>query len=70
MSVLIWHEILLTNFQRRVQYSRASVAALCTVLWMTMLSYGNIQYSGTCQTETSQPIATKFCVIDHVGEVS
>jgi hypothetical protein len=34
------------------------------------LSYGNMRFSGTCQTETPQPINMKFCTIDYVGEIT
>jgi hypothetical protein len=50
--------------------SRASAAALSTVLRTTTLSYGNMRFSGTCQAETPQPIKMKFCTIDEVGEVT
>jgi hypothetical protein len=43
-----------------------SAAALSHVLWTTTLSYGNMRFSGTCQTETSQPI--NFCTIDYIGK--
>jgi hypothetical protein len=35
-----------------------------------MLSYGNMQFSGTCPPETPQPIKKKFCTIDIVGEIN
>jgi hypothetical protein len=50
--------------------SRASAAALSTVLRTTMLSYGNMRFSGTCPAETPQQIKMKFCKIDYVGEVT
>jgi hypothetical protein len=45
--------------------SRASAAALSTLLRTTTLSYGNTQFSGTCPAETPKPIKMKFCVIDY-----
>jgi hypothetical protein len=50
--------------------SRASAAALSTVLRTTTLSYGNMPFSGTCPAETPQPIMIKFCTIDYVGDVT
>jgi hypothetical protein len=37
---------------------------------MTMLSYGNMQFAGTSQTETPQPINKKVCTIDNVSKVA
>jgi hypothetical protein len=50
--------------------SRASAAALSTVLRTTSLSYGKIRFSGICPAETPQLIAMKLCTNDYVGEVS
>jgi hypothetical protein len=50
--------------------SRASAAALSTVLRTTTLSYANMPFSGACPAETPQPINMKFCTIDYVGEVT
>jgi hypothetical protein len=51
--------------------SRASAAALSIVLRKTMLSYGNMRFSGTSLTKTPKPINMKFCTIDHkVSEVT
>ena len=50
--------------------SRASAAALSTVLRTTTLSYGNMRFSGTCPAETPQPIKMKFCTIHYVGELT
>ena len=49
------------------QLSRASAAALSTVLRTTTLSYGNMRFSGIRPAETPQPIKMKFCTIDYVG---
>jgi hypothetical protein len=40
--------------------SRASEAALSTVLRTTTLSYGNMRFSGNCPAETPQLIKMKF----------
>ena len=50
--------------------SRASAAALSTVLRTTTLSYGNMRFSGIRPAETPQPIKMKFCTIDYVGELT
>ena len=50
--------------------SRASAAALCTVLRTTSLSEGNIRLLGVRQTETPWPIKTKSCTIDYVGKIT
>jgi hypothetical protein len=50
--------------------SRASAAALSTVLRTNTLSYANMRFSATCPAETPQPIQMKFCMIDYVGEVT
>jgi hypothetical protein len=48
--------------------SRASAAALSTVLRTTTLSYGNMPFSGTCPPETPQPIKMKYSrLITSVG---
>jgi hypothetical protein len=44
--------------------SRASVAALRTMLWTTMHLQGNMRLSGTCSAEAHQPKNMKFCTID------
>jgi hypothetical protein len=54
--------------KERTESSRASAAALSTVLRTTTLSYGNMPFSGTCPAQTSQPIKMKFCMTDHVAE--
>jgi hypothetical protein len=46
--------------------SRASAAALSTVLRTTTLSHGNMRFSCTCPAETPQPIKMKFCTTDNV----
>jgi hypothetical protein len=51
------------------QPSRASAAALSTVLRTTMLSYRNIRFSGTSQIETFQPIVTKLCTMNYVSKI-
>jgi hypothetical protein len=73
---------LLDLFQRRLSFafmeffllvwvaSRASAAALSTMLRTTTLSYGNMRFSGTCPTETSQPIKMKVCTTDYVGKIT
>jgi hypothetical protein len=50
--------------------SRASAAALSTMLRTTTLSYGNRRFAGTCPAETPQPIKSKFRMIDYVGEIT
>jgi hypothetical protein len=50
--------------------SRASAAALGTVLRTTTLSYRNMRFSGTCLAETPQSIRMKFCMIDYVGKIT
>ena len=50
--------------------SRASAAALSTVLRTTTLSYGNMRFSGTRPAETPQLIKMKFCTIDYVGKIT
>ena len=50
--------------------SRASAAALSTVLRTTTLSYGNMRFSGIHPAETPEPIKMKFCKIDYVGELT
>ena len=50
--------------------SRASAAALSTVLRTTTLSYGNMRFSAIRPAETPQPIKMKFCTIDYVGELT
>jgi hypothetical protein len=50
--------------------SRASAAALSTVLRTTTLSYGNMRFSGNCPAETPQPIKMKFSTIDYVDEIT
>ena len=51
-------------------WSRASAAALSTVLRTTTLSYGNMRFSAIRPAETPQPIKMKFCTIDYVGELT
>ena len=50
--------------------SRASAAALSTVLRTTTLSCGNMRFSGIRPAEIPQPIKMKFCTIDYVGELT
>jgi hypothetical protein len=50
--------------------SRASAAALSTVLKTTTLSYGNMRFSGTCPAETPRPIKIKFSTIYNVDEIT
>ena len=50
--------------------SRASAAALSTVLRTTSLSEGNMRFLGARQTETPWPIKTKFWTIDYLGEIN
>jgi hypothetical protein len=50
--------------------SRASAAALSTVLRTTTLSCRNMRFSGTYPAETPQPINMKFCTIEYVGKVT
>ena len=56
------------NFQPN--QSRASAAALSTVLRPTTLSYGNMRFSAIRPAEIPQPIKMKFCMIDYVGELT
>ena len=62
----------MTSFKPFTLYplSRASAAALSTVLRTTTLSYGNMRFSGIRPAETPQPIKMKFCKIDYVGELT
>jgi hypothetical protein len=53
-----------------IHASRASAAALSTVLRTTTLSYGNMRFSGTCPAETPQPIKMKFCKTDYLGKAT
>jgi hypothetical protein len=46
----------------------STYTSTAAVLRTTTISYGNKRFSGTYQTETSQLINMKFCVIDYVGE--
>ena len=55
-------------FNSQMFVSRASAAALSTVLRPILVSYGNMRFSGICPAETPQPIKIKFCMIDYVGE--
>ena len=64
-----WLSVKLDVFQMW-QVSRASAAALSTVLRTTTLSYGNMRFSGIRPAETPQPIKMKFCKIDYVGELT
>ena len=64
-----WQELFSWN-DIAMHASRASAAALSTVLRTTTLSYGNMRFSGTCPAETPQPIKMKFCTIDYVGELT
>ena len=50
--------------------SRASSAALSTVLRTTTLTYGNLRFSGTCIAETAQPIKIKMFTIDYVSQLT
>jgi hypothetical protein len=63
------NDLLLNRYSKRV-FSRASTAALSTMLRTTTLSYGNMPFSGTCPAETPQPIKMKFCTIDNAGKVT
>jgi hypothetical protein len=62
--------IALLKLASQRDHSRASAAALSTVLRMTTLSYGNMRFSGTCPAETLKPMKIKFRMIDYVGEVT
>jgi hypothetical protein len=35
-----------------------------------MLSYRNVRFSGTCQTETPQPINMKFCLVGNIDKIT
>jgi hypothetical protein len=72
VAFLLTRQVSATNFQltKPYQQSRASAAALSTVLRTTTLSYGNIRFSGTCPAETPQPIKMKIFTIDYVGEIT
>jgi hypothetical protein len=43
---------------------------LNTVLRKTTLSYGNVQFPGSCKPKPSQLISMKVCTIDYVGKVT
>ena len=51
-------------------WSRASAAALSTVLRTTTLSYGNMRFSGAHSAENPQPIKMNFCKIDYFGDLT
>jgi hypothetical protein len=53
-----------------VCFSRASAAALSTVLRTTKPSLGSVRFLGTCPAETPQPIKMKFRTIDNIGQVA
>jgi hypothetical protein len=53
---------------RAFDESRTSALAQSTVLRMTMLSRGNIEFLGIYQTETCKSIKMKVCMIDYVGK--
>jgi hypothetical protein len=50
--------------------SRASAAALSSVLKSTTRSCRNMRFSGICPAEAPQPIIMKFYTIDKVGKVT
>jgi hypothetical protein len=63
-----WHVILFPiNMKNNIT---CSALALCKVLGMTSLSYGNMPFSGTNPTKAPWPIVLKFCTIDYVGETT
>ena len=56
--------------KNQTKLSRASAAALSTVLRTTTLAYGNMRFSGICPAENPQPIKMKFGAIDYVGKLT
>jgi hypothetical protein len=63
-------KILLHSFQLEITSIITRVAAPSKVLRINKLSFGNIRFSDTCQTETRQSINIKVCTINFVGKVT